>query len=77
MNLVNPEGREQINLEGVESSNDIIPKGCICSSGQYSVSTEYKCAQCGCQCDQENSVLNVDYNLQIAQNDRNYVNGSE
>lgn len=72
MKLINPIGRDLIKLETGASFNEVIPFGCICSSGQASLAEAYNCASCACQCD--HGEINRDANFDIADTQRNYVN---
>ncbi len=68
MKVVNPIGRKL----DTGADFDVVIQGCICSSGQYSLSVGYSCADCACQCDY--GTTNRDANFSIARNSRNYVN---
>lgn len=73
MKIVNPVGREPLKLDTSANYEGIMPFGCVCSSGKSDTMSGYNCSKCGCQCDQVNSSLNVDYNMAEAKDNRNYV----
>lgn len=72
MKVVFPVGRGISRLETEANLGGAMPLGCICSSGNASLSVGYNCASCACQC--EYGDQNRSSNFGVAQTQRNYVN---
>lgn len=74
MKLVNPIGRTVSKLETGADLGGIMPRGCICSSGQAATGADLSgsCYICACEC--EHGDQNKTSNKDIAKYERVYIN---